>query len=381
MIERRVARIAKLFCLVLLCLAFAAGCLAESSVDPEAAILVSPGENIPNGITIKLQLRDKGYYSSNVPDEIFTSNALDDFTLNALGKLAETYPDKPAYNGNSRGMTSKALWDLQNSPGSIKSISTVEHIGYVEIGMNTEGQSKTIEEIQKRLIDLKYLSRSDASYKPGEASPALFAAMKTFLERNGVAELYDPDVITVPAQEKLLDTDPTLLEPAESKGFLGKIQDYFTGSRPILGMNIPVLVIWFISVMVLAVCVVVFIHFFKSDASGKDAKKPKQSLSQRSKGKPVQFEITYGGVTKTHEQTVDGLLKIGRNVGDFPLNLEDTSISRRHCDLYFQNKKLMLHDYSSGGTFINGEKINNTQRALNSGDVLGIGYHTIKVTY
>lgn len=383
MISSRKGNLFKLLCVVVLCVLVSMSCLAENGVPH---IKVADGESIPNGIGIKKELRNKGYYDPDVPDDVFVDNVLDPFTMNALGKLAITYPDRPAYDGDNKGMTNEAWWDLdQNAQGlskSIKSIAVTEHEGYVDIYEATQGQSKIIEEIQKRLIDLNYLKRTDVGYKPGEVSPALFTALKAFLERNGKPELYTPDVITVAVQEKLLDTDPSLLEPAENKKFRAKLRDYFSSSKTILSLNVPMLVIWFLSIILLAVCVVLFIHFFKNDSSGKDAsKKSLQMFSQRRRGKNVTFEITYGGVTTTHDRAVDGLLKIGRNVGDFPLNLEDTSVSRLHCDLYFDNKKLMLHDHSSGGTLINGEKINNTTRSINSGDVLSIGYHTIKITY
>ena len=68
-------------------------------------------------------------------------------------------------------------------------------------------------------------------------------------------------------------------------------------------------------------------------------------------------------------------------MGKFPLNLEDAKISRRHCELYYLNGALMLRDYSSNGTTVNGKPVHNAECLLSSGDVIAIGNHTITITF
>ena len=370
-----------LIVLMLICCAVPAVAEAGQTYNREAEIKVHPGEYIPNGIDIKTKLRDKGYYNPSVPPETFTKNELDDFTLDALGKLAATYPDMPGYDGRGQGMTEQAWYNLMYQADYIQSIATAAQ-GYADITLEGGGEPKVIESMQQRLKDLNYLSMNDADYKPGEVSPALFAAMEAFLSRNGFSELYDPNTISAAAQEKLLDLSIDSLVAAEKLSFVEKLRAYFTSSRRILGLNIPMVALWCVGIALIALCVVLFIHFFKADPEGEGgARKGSSTQSRRYRSKPIKFEINYHGSVTTHEESIEGFLKIGRNVGDFPLNMDDTTVSRRHCELFFQDKKLMLKDYSTAGTRINDEMVHDTQREVKSGDTLSIGDHKIKVTF
>lgn len=68
---------------------------------------------------------------------------------------------------------------------------------------------------------------------------------------------------------------------------------------------------------------------------------------------------------------------IGRSGCD--LNLEDGSVSRRHCEIIYRDERWLLHDLgSSNGTFINGEKIQ--EREAKSGDTLRAGQSEIRFT-
>lgn len=59
----------------------------------------------------------------------------------------------------------------------------------------------------------------------------------------------------------------------------------------------------------------------------------------------------------------------------------DTRISRKHCDIYYLNRNLMLRDHSSNGTYVNGKLLLNGEHVLTSGDVLKVGHHTITIYF
>lgn len=62
---------------------------------------------------------------------------------------------------------------------------------------------------------------------------------------------------------------------------------------------------------------------------------------------------------------------IGR-AGDAPIRVDDEFVSRKHCEVYLQDGKVVLRDLQShNGTFVNGQRI--TEILLASGDKLQIG--------
>ena len=111
--------------------------------------------------------------------------------------------------------------------------------------------------------------------------------------------------------------------------------------------------------------------------SGKGARKGGKGAAKNT----LRFSITFQGKTEETETQIVKSLKIGRGIGNFPLNMEDTMISRRHCELYYNNNALMLRDYSSNGTMVNGKSVHNAECLLASGDEIIIGNHTIVVRF
>ena len=59
-----------------------------------------------------------------------------------------------------------------------------------------------------------------------------------------------------------------------------------------------------------------------------------------------------------------GTLRIGREMNTLPINPADHAISRKHCELYYMNDVLMLRDFSSNGTIINGNLCSHLRRNL-----------------
>ena len=66
---------------------------------------------------------------------------------------------------------------------------------------------------------------------------------------------------------------------------------------------------------------------------------------------------------------------IGRGQ-DASFRLADTSVSRRHVDIYFDGQSAVLHDLgSTNGTTVNGSSVQTWQLA--AGDVIHIGHSTV----
>ena len=74
-----------------------------------------------------------------------------------------------------------------------------------------------------------------------------------------------------------------------------------------------------------------------------------------------------------------GRVTIGRSEDNAISLSYDKSISRSHCEVYIQNEKLWIRDSnSSGGTYLNGERIANA-RELRNGAILRLGHVSYKV--
>ena len=75
---------------------------------------------------------------------------------------------------------------------------------------------------------------------------------------------------------------------------------------------------------------------------------------------------------------MDGVNSIGRH-DDCVIRIRSSQVSRRHCELFEEEDKLILRDLgSSNGTFVNGKRVLGKQ-TLKPGDVLTIGGVTLRV--
>jgi pSer/pThr/pTyr-binding forkhead associated (FHA) protein len=75
---------------------------------------------------------------------------------------------------------------------------------------------------------------------------------------------------------------------------------------------------------------------------------------------------------------MDGVNSIGRH-DDCVIRIRSSQVSRRHCELFEEENKLILRDLgSSNGTFVNGIRVLGKQ-TLKPGDVLTIGGVTLRV--
>ncbi len=74
-------------------------------------------------------------------------------------------------------------------------------------------------------------------------------------------------------------------------------------------------------------------------------------------------------------QLLRGSNIVGRGQ-DAGFRLPDTSVSRRHIDIYFDGQVAVMHDLgSTNGTTVNGSSVQTWQLA--DGDVIRIGHSTV----
>ena len=90
------------------------------------------------------------------------------------------------------------------------------------------------------------------------------------------------------------------------------------------------------------------------------------------------LQIVRGRSQSTQIKLVDGVNSIGRR-DDCLIRIRSSQVSRRHCELFEREGKLVVRDLgSSNGTFVNGGRVHD-QQVVKPGDVLTIGGVSLKV--
>ncbi len=75
---------------------------------------------------------------------------------------------------------------------------------------------------------------------------------------------------------------------------------------------------------------------------------------------------------------IDGINSVGRH-DDCVIRIRSSQVSRRHCEIFEADDRLMVRDLgSSNGTYVNGKRVLG-QQPLNVGDVIGIGGVSLRV--
>ena len=312
---------------------------------------------------VKNKLYSFGYYGDNTANR--TGSYLDDNDLLAIvdcwiKNTSQSYP-APSY-----GLTYGALDLILN--GDIANLTvtvapTEEPLQYSDIAWGEGGEDLVV--VVNRLYDLGYLADHDLK----TYDQTVHDAIAQFGQYNGFQYYYSDEEtrpITAHLQEVLMSENAKEMPPAEAE----PEPPYFERRVAVAGLNVPMLALWCVGLVVLVLCVLAAIYFFVPSDNRKSAKKGK-----------VHFRITYKGETQEIDADISKPLKIGRGVGNFPINLEDSRISRQHCELYYLRDALMLRDYSANGTMINGRPVSNAECILNSGDIIVIGDHTITISF
>jgi predicted component of type VI protein secretion system len=90
------------------------------------------------------------------------------------------------------------------------------------------------------------------------------------------------------------------------------------------------------------------------------------------------LQVVRGRSTTTTLKLADGVTSVGRH-DDCLIRIKSSQVSRRHCEFYEDNGRLMIRDLgSSNGTFVNGKRVLG-QQILKAGDELTVGGVTLRV--
>lgn len=172
---------------------------------------------------------------------------------------------------------------------------------------------------------------------------------------------------------------PAAEAAVEESGFFQGIIAHMTGTISVFGIVIPYYFIYFAGLIVLAVIILVILAATRKDKAVESD--DSDNVLPPAKKNEVKFVIQYKGSVESVRREIEGTLRIGRELDTLPLNPADHSISRKHCELYFMNDVLMLRDFSSNGTVINGTTCSHSEQIINNGDKLTIGEHVITVNF
>ena len=382
---RRMPRSLVLIAVVMLVLGLGAGALAQQNPQPtpqfppegidQTQFILLPYEARAEAMIVKERLYDYGYYPSFFSDKSALQNSwLDVADFAALQECCQQndleYSEYgllfPTYEAIKNG-------DIINRTPNVTAAPAYHLIVYGE-------SSSDVGKIQSKLQSLNYKE----NYAINIYDAALRDALDRFIKANNYNyDQYAAGGITPELQEWLFTSDGLLpyvepevtpeptAAPTPVPGGVERLQNYFTGSTAVFGLKLPTLALWLAGIVILVLIFLAIFHFFG----------PGQGKARKNDENVVSFDISYRGQMQTYNCIIPKVLRIGRNIGSFPLNMEDTSISRRHCELYYQNGQLVLHDYSSYGTQVNGRLIHNSECKLNSGDTLQIGDHIIRITF
>ena len=232
-------------------------------------------------------------------------------------------------------------------------------------------KGEDVRAVQDKLNVLGYYSK-DSRKVTGEYDDDTDAALKDFAKINN--QEYDGETIPIALQDVILaESAKPYTETVEQVSFGEKTVDVF-------GMELPLWAVIAIAVVIVAALVFLLIMVFSK--GGKDKKgSGAGGGSSDPNAKRLDLDIRYQGEMKSATITMDKPLRIGRNEKTLPLNPSDSDISRQHCQMSFRGDALILRDYSTNGTEVNGQSYHNCECVIHSGDTVKIGNHEIIVHF
>ncbi|MBR0463677.1 MAG: FHA domain-containing protein [Clostridia bacterium] len=337
-------------------------------------------------VTCREILRDYGYYDTDIDNNyIYSNNTLIDNDMVALEMFCRT-------NGmeyDQYGLLLQTWYDMLDRKGKNTVVNLVAQQAqpaaqYAFIPYGTTG-SETISSIQGALSNWGFLQ--DA-YTPGNYEESTYNALSACFAFNNIVDtqrelqglsaelqryiLENGNAIATPSPSPVpVEATP---EPTAAVGAVQKVRNYFLAHTKIGGIGIPNLALWLIGIVLIVLIIFAVAHFFGPGVKTGSSVTP-------GKGNVLSFDIMYNGQQKHFDCIVTKVLNIGRGVGVFPLFLDDTSVSRKHCEIFYQSGQLMLKDYSTLGTLVNDRMVNNTECRLNPGDRIRIGDHYIVLNF
>ena len=276
------------------------------------------------------------------------------------------------------------IWEKLNSKDALPNPLPLTDI--------TEGQQdEQVEALQERLFVLGYYKNRK---RTGICDADMIAAVADFAKANQI--IYEKGSISVAVHNAILaESAIPYSEEAVKKGFGEKLSEGLTRQVSFLGLQMPLYLTILLAVIILAVLVFFLVRAFSSD-DRKEKKGNVQTLgnivnsgttgysmppSGGGSGMPqLKLDISYRGFTNSVTVNMDKPLRIGRTENTLPIDPNDSDVSRRHCQIYFRDRStLLLRDYSTNGTIVNNQPINNCETVLNDRDVIKIGGHQIIV--
>lgn len=364
----------RLMCIALVILALVGASVAFAVETEEygAKYLVNDDASMVDVdiIDFKVRLYELGFYSAGVSDSTLQTRGLDDLTMAAVKLVCKLNPDLVYYTD---GVSNALYWRVMGLVDG--ELATPLDKEYRTLAMGESGEEIT--KVQNRLNQLGY-DAVQRTFTPGVYDAELQRVIDEFIRCNKF--VCDKDAGITEEMQALMFSDEAIpYAPPEvaqvEKTLSEKVMGYLGASGELMGLRLPNAA-WLAAGFVL-LCVIVLLVFMllsPSKQGGKKSGKPKPGM--------VEFRVEYGDDCVIHRVNVSkGCVRIGRATGNFPLNMADESISRKHCEICYENGNLMLRDFSTYGTTVNGSKCHHSQQALKSGDVLEVGMHRITVNF
>ena len=329
-------------------------------------------------IDFKVRLYELGFYSAGVSDATLQTRELDDLTMAAVKLVCKMNPDITYYND---GVSNTLYWRVMGEvPGDLQ--TPLDEM-YHDILPGETGDNVT--NIQNRLNQLNY-NEAGLEFTPGVYDENLQGAINEFVRCNKF--VYEGDAaITVEMQELLFSDAAVAFSPEAVVHEKVKLEDrilaYLRSSNTVAGFTLPNVAILAIGFVLVCVIVILVFSIVSPGKTGEEKRRQnKKSKKSKAKSGEIEFEIVYGDNVCTYRSNVmKDYVRIGRATGKFPLNMSDESVSRKHCEICYEGGTLMLRDFSTYGTFINGSKCHHSQQALQSGDVIEVGKHRITIHF
>ncbi|MBQ8088944.1 MAG: FHA domain-containing protein [Clostridia bacterium] len=343
----------------------------------------------PELMKLKEFLYTHGYYLSTVDVESLGDPTLDDQTMYAVKNCCDTNRNLEGLVYDEGGILQETWAKLDYYQNLIQNLSTPEPDAsdapvYSRIAYGGSG----VWPIQKKLAELGYIKEGMQNDIYDQAT---IEALDDFFRYNPLAydQREDNKGLTPEIQATILSRDdwnpmPTpepepTPEPSPTPAPLSgteKARAWLTEDSDVFGLELPRFAAGLIAIVLIAAIIFALVYFFGSNGSQR-----KSGRNAFINEKELQFEITYHGHTEQYSRPIGNTIKIGRNVGSFPLNMDDRGISRKHCEIFYQGRELMLRDYSANGTIVDGKQISNTSCVLHKGSTIRISEHLIKIDY
>lgn len=328
-------------------------------------------------VQLKDILFEKGFYSSIIGNEsdIFNSSELDIQTMLAVKKLCELN-ELEYYND---GVSYDVWWRVSLEPDSLITPQDMGEYRLITYLSKDSGSDTRIQDIQNRLMELGY---DGELFTRGVYDDKLQTVIYKFVDWENFEYSESSGGITGEMQQFLFGD---AAKPYEAKpvSFAERVNKYMITKASLFGLQIPNIVLWIVGIILICLIVLLILKLVQPVDSSKNQSPQTHQKSRKKASGDIEFTVTYEDQKCVHMCNIknEKCIRIGRSTGSFPLIAEDSSISRRHCEIYCEGKQLYLHDFSSFGTEINGQLCKHEKHILQSGDVIKLGKHVIIVNY